>query len=94
LQVNYTYVYSRTPDRALGNVPLQNLSRHSYNVIGMYERGPIAARLAYNWRDKFLSGIVTLVGIGSLPVYTDSYGWVDGSFTYRSATKHRCRWRV
>jgi iron complex outermembrane recepter protein len=87
VQVNYTYVYSRTPDRALGNVPLQNLSRHSYNVIGMYERGPISARLAYNWRDKFLSGIVNLVGVGSLPVYTDSYGWVDGSFTYQLGRK-------
>jgi TonB-dependent receptor len=84
LQVNYTYVDSRTPSALLGqDVPLQNLSKNSYNVIGMYERGPHSARLAYNWRGRFLSSIGNYVGVGALPIYTAAYGWLDASYTYR-----------
>jgi len=84
LQANYTYVDSETPSSILGqNVPLQNLSKHSYNLIGMYEKGPISARIAYNWRDTFLSGITNIVGVGALPIYTRGYGWLDASVGYR-----------
>lgn len=84
LQANYTWIDSRTPSSILGqDVPLQNLSKRSANVIGMYEKGPVSARLAYNWRDKFLSGITNVVGVGALPVYMKAYGWLDASFSYR-----------
>lgn len=84
LQANYTWVDSRTPSSLLGqDVPLQNLSKRSYNVIGMYEKGPVSARIAYNWRDTFLSSIANIVGVGALPVYTKAYGWLDASFSYR-----------
>ncbi len=33
--------------------PLLNVSRWSYNVIGMFERGPLSMRLAYNKRSKY-----------------------------------------
>lgn len=82
LQANYTYVDSATPSKALGgNVPLQVLSRHSANVVGLYERGPVSARVAYNWRDQFLSGTSNVVGQGTLPVYTRGYGWLDASLS-------------
>lgn len=84
VQANYTYVDSETPDSALGGtIPLQNLSKHSANLIGMYEKGRVSARIAYNWRDKFLSGVTNLVGIGALPLYTRGYGWLDASVNYR-----------
>ncbi|HSW06002.1 TonB-dependent receptor [Aquabacterium sp.] len=84
LQANYTYVDSETPNSALGaRVPLQNLSRHSANLIGMYERGPWSARLAYNWRDRFLVGIANVTGVGAMPIYTAAYGWLDASLRYR-----------
>jgi len=84
MQANYTFIDSETPNSILGrNVPLQNLSKHSYNLIGMYEKGPISARVAYNWRDTFLSGITNVVGIGALPIYTRDYGWLDASVGYR-----------
>jgi iron complex outermembrane receptor protein len=84
LQTNYTYVDSETPDSTLGaKVPLQNLSKHSYNLIGMYEKEKVSARIAYNWRDKFLSGVTNIVGIGALPIYTKAYGWLDASVSYR-----------
>jgi TonB-dependent receptor len=84
VQANYTFVDSETPSTILGgNAPLQNLSRHSANLVGMVERGRVSARIAYNWRDRFLSGITNVVDIGSLPVYTQAYGWLDASLGYR-----------
>lgn len=88
LQANYTYVDSETADRNLGQkVPLQNLSKHSLNLIGMYEKGRVSARLAYNWRDTFLSGVAQVVGVGALPIYTRAYGWLDASLSYRVSDK-------
>ena len=84
LQANYTYVDSRTPDRRLNaDAPLQNLSRHSGNLIGLYEYGKVSARVAYNWRSQFLSGVANFVGVGSLPAYTRGYGWLDASIALR-----------
>lgn len=88
IQANYAYVDSETPSTIVGgNVPLQNLSRHSANLVGMYERGRISARIAYNWRDKFLGGVANVVGLGALPTYTDSYGWLDASLSYRMSDR-------
>jgi iron complex outermembrane receptor protein len=88
LQANYTYVDSETLDSTLGEkVALQNLSRHSVNLVGMYEKGRVSARLAYNWRDKFLSGVTNIVGVGALPIYTKAYGWLDASLSYRFSDK-------
>lgn len=84
MQANYTFIDSNTPDRTLGtDVPLQNLSRHSANLIGMYERGRLSARIAYNWRDRFLSSVANFVGVGAVPIYTKAYGWLDASLTWR-----------
>jgi TonB-dependent receptor len=33
--------------------PLLNVSKWSYNVIGMFEHGPMSVRLAYNWRSAY-----------------------------------------
>lgn len=84
VQANYTFVDSRTPDRRLAReVPLQNLSRHSLNLIGLYEHGPWSARLAWNWRSEFLSGVSSVVGLGVQPVYTRGHGWVDGAIAWK-----------
>ncbi len=84
LQANYTFVDSSTASQALGRmVPLQNLSKNSYNLIGLYERGPLSARLAYNWRSRFLSSVANVVGVGALPIYTDPNGWLDASVSYQ-----------
>lgn len=37
-----------------GNLPLEGLSKYSYNLTGYYEKGIISIRLAYNWRSKYL----------------------------------------
>ena len=90
---NYTYVDSATPSPTASDtngtpltVPLQGLSKNSYNLIGMYEKGPIQMRIAYNWRDKY---VLTTAGngTGALPVYVEPYGQLDGSISY-NVTSH------
>lgn len=87
-QANFTYVDSKAPSPDAqdneGNqlsVPLEQLSKYSYNLIGFYDRGPISARVAYNWRSKY---VVTTRGNGSgnLPIFNAARGQLDASITY------------
>lgn len=87
-QINYTYVYSKAPSPdaydTSGNplvVPLEGLSKNSYNLIAMYEKGPVSARIAYNWRSDWVQ-TTQGNGTGSLPIYDKSFGQVDASVTY------------
>ncbi len=55
VQANYTYIDGQTQDPILlVKVPLAQVSKNNYNIVLLYERGPVSARLAYNWRDKFI----------------------------------------
>ena len=65
-------------------MPLEQLSKYSYNVIGFYDQGPLSARVAYNWRSKY---VVTTAGNGSgnLPIFNAARGQVDASITYTVA---------
>jgi TonB-dependent receptor len=88
VQANFTYVDSKAPSPNAqdneGNqllVPLEQLSKYSYNLIGFYDRGPFSARVAYNWRSKY---VVTTRGNGSgnLPIFNAARGQLDASLTY------------
>jgi len=46
-----------TNGQTFGNPPLANLSKHAFNVALLYDKGPLSARLAYNWRSKYLQAI-------------------------------------
>ncbi|MDV6330756.1 TonB-dependent receptor [Asticcacaulis sp. 201] len=60
---------------------LEGLSKDSYTLIGMYEKGPWAARLAYGWRSTYLvTAIDCCVG---LPIWQKAMGQLDGSLRYR-----------
>ena len=50
------------------------------NLTLIYEKYGWSARLAYNWRDSFLSA--TNQGGGRNPQYTDAYGQFDASVSY------------
>jgi TonB-dependent receptor len=55
----------------------------SANLVGFYEKNAISVRLAYNWRDDFLSGTgQTNVGAGP-PTYVAAYGQLDLSASYK-----------
>jgi outer membrane receptor protein involved in Fe transport len=62
---------------------MQNLSRNSANLIGLYEHGDWSARLAWNWRSRFASRSTVVVGLGAFQAYTAPYGWLDASLRWR-----------
>lgn len=45
----------------------------SYNLIGFYENDHISARVAWNWRDEFLSGFDQF----DSPIFVEDYGQFD-----------------
>ncbi len=55
MEANFTFMTGKQtqPDGTDG--PFLGQSKKAYNLVGMYERNGIYARLAYNWRDKFLA---------------------------------------
>lgn len=61
-EANFTYIDSRAPgDTAydmFGNLitglPVDGLSRYSYNAALLYERDAVSVRVAYSWRSKYL----------------------------------------
>jgi TonB-dependent receptor len=60
---------------------LEGISKHSFNLVGMYEKGPISARVAYNWRSKYLVTAVDCCVY--LPVWQKASGFLDASIRYR-----------
>ncbi|QNN65150.1 TonB-dependent receptor [Sphingomonas rhizophila] len=65
---------------ALNPGSLEGLSKHSANLVGLYEKNRLAVRLAYNWRSKYLVTVVDCCVY--LPVWQKSAGFLDGSIRY------------
>ena len=59
-------------------LPLEGMSKWSYNVAGIYEKYGISARVAYNWRSAYL--LTTSAANINYPVWSDAYGQLDASF--------------
>lgn len=103
VSANVTYIDNDSPDAfALDingdklNVPVIGLSEWSSSATLLYDRGDLSARLAYNWRDRYLattndSGTTNNydpIGGGDpvqfgLPVYAAASGRLDGSISYQ-----------
>jgi len=49
---------------------------NSQNFIVFYEKGPVGVRVAYNYRDTFLSGTAPIT-------HTKGYGQLDTQASYR-----------
>ena len=97
VQANYTYIDATSPgefdnsvtgNTSNGNVPLQRdgsryeqVSKHQFNLAGIYEDEKISARLAYNWRDDFLL-IRRDVIFPFSSIFQKATGQLDGSFFY------------
>ena len=62
---------------ALADLPLEGLSKWSYNVAAIYEKYGVSARLAYNWRSHYL--LTTSAANINYPVWSEAYGQLDGS---------------
>lgn len=57
------------------------VSRHNLNAIGLYEKGPIQARLAYNWRSEFLVTERNVI-FPFASVFQEATGQLDASLFY------------
>ena len=62
------------------NLPLEQLSRYTYNAAALFSKYGIDARLAYNWRSRYLMS--ASASNLMVPVYAKSYGQLDGSVLY------------
>lgn len=77
---NYTKVdgdavYDPSQPASVTQFALTGLS-DSANLVGFYDKNGIQARVAYNWRDKFLAGT------GPNPTYVEAYGQIDASASW------------
>ena len=59
---------------------LAGVSNDTYNLVGLYEKGPVGLRLAYNWRSRYLTDNLDCC-IG-LPVFQKAAGFLDASIRY------------
>ncbi|MDE1149740.1 MAG: TonB-dependent receptor [Azospirillaceae bacterium] len=87
-QINGTYIDSYTMSPAsVGGTPVQqalaNVSRYSFNVVGMYERGPYSFRLAYNWRSSYVIAF-NAGGLQPQTIMSKPYGDLGLSASYEA----------
>ncbi|RZA02003.1 MAG: TonB-dependent receptor [Moraxellaceae bacterium] len=100
MEANYTRIDSKTKlsaeaaakdtdGSAYNNLPMEGLSKDTYNLVAMFEKDGISARLAWNWRSKYLVAVGPNGWNGNdnnviwkLPVYNDAYGQLDASIGY------------
>lgn len=74
-QANYTYIDAET-----GGERVPFVSKHAYNLVGLYESEGFTARLAYNWRSEFVLEYNDFQGFRS-PTVQNSLGQLDFSTT-------------
>lgn len=68
-------------------LPLEGMSSRSYNLAVMYEKYGISARLAYNWRQRYL--LTSSAANINAPVWSRDYGQLDGSVFYSINKKYK-----
>jgi TonB-dependent receptor len=95
-QFNYTYVDDEgspnsnlSPDQPgspatsggeFEGLPLEGLSRHTFNATLLYQNHGVDARLAYNWRSEYL--LTSRDVITQLPIFSEEAGFLDSSIFY------------
>jgi TonB-dependent receptor len=72
---------NQTTNAADQTLPLEGMSKYSFNLAGVYEKYGISARLAYNWRSRYL--LTTSAANLNAPVWNESYGQLDASAMYQ-----------
>jgi len=76
----------RTSTVDTSKLPLQGLSKNSFNITPFYQKGIFEARLAYNWRSEFLLTPRDVI-VPFQPILQEAYGSLDGS-VFLSFTSH------
>ncbi|NWK97003.1 TonB-dependent receptor [Sphingobium lactosutens] len=81
-QLNGTYTIGKTEDPINGGKQrIVNVSKYSYNVVAIYEKYGISARLAYNWRSSFVDSYNS-GGLQASTIVADPTGQLDFSASY------------
>ena len=89
-QLTYTYVDGgefRNSEAGAQQSPfaqdltLAGISEHTINAVAFYEKGPISARAAYNWRSDFLQTPRDVIFPFS-PIYGEATGQLDASLFF------------
>ncbi|MCM8557801.1 TonB-dependent receptor [Sphingomicrobium sediminis] len=83
-QLTYTYVDANdfgSDGDVFPNLPLPGVSEHTVNAVLFYEKGPLSARAAYNWRSEFLQTPRDVIFPFS-PIYGEATGQLDASIFY------------
>ncbi|WP_242417628.1 TonB-dependent receptor [Sphingomonas panni] len=73
---NYTFIDNSDPTQ------LTAASKHNYNLIGYYEKGPVAARVSYSWRSSFLAAAAVAPAQGRV---NQAFGTLDASISVKIA---------
>lgn len=73
---NYTFIDNSDPTQ------LTAASKHNYNLIGYYEKGPVAARVSYSWRSSFLAAAAVAPAQGR---ENRAFGTLDASISVKIA---------
>jgi len=84
-QLNYTYADAHAPTAISGtSTTLPGLSKNTYNIVGIYEKGQWSFRTAYTWRSQFYTSVYAgdTAQLATNPVFTKAFGWLDSSLTY------------
>ena len=87
INANYTYSDSESANVDLFGkpVPVPDNSKHQYNLIGVYQKSGIQARIAYNWRSKRfarLQPINLTADKEVLAAFSKPVGYLDASASY------------
>lgn len=64
----------------LNGLPLEGQSKDTFNIVAMYDKYDWSARLAYNWRSRYL--LTTRDVISRYPLWNEDAGFLDGSVFY------------
>ena len=88
ITASYTYADSEVNNQHTLNpddkLPLEDLSKNSYNIIAFYEYEKFSSRLAYNWRSKYLD---KSEGRNLEPQYERDRSQLDFSTSYAITNK-------
>ena len=71
----------RTTNINIGLLPLEGLSKQSYNATLFYNKGPWDARLAWSWRSAFLLTARDVI-VPNAPIMNENTGTLDASAFY------------
>ena len=74
------YDQTQRSNSAVDDYPLEGLSKTSYNAELYYSTDLFEARLAYNWREKY---VLTMAAANlNIPAWADDYGELNASVSF------------